>query len=1396
MESKIINTFSGGLNTDTSINKYSNDNYYDARNVRILTNDSLSSMALSNFPAPATILGSTGNVTQAGTILGVCNIRDTIIVFFVGSSGISYIYKKRTTDTNYILVYSDVNSNSKLGFNATYPIHTVGRYESEEIQKVYWCDYLNVNCSINIANTYDMGIGTSVEAYLFYNNPYAILDSPVITSVTSGGSLYSGNICYTYQLYIKNGGETALSLNSSVVPLSSRIGSELVNFRGDEIGVNSGNAVTLSFSNLDTNYNRIRIYSIHYTDGNLSPIINVINESEISSATYSYTDNGNISLSTLTPSEYSVLGGRIFASKTLETKYNYLFPGNIKEYRSDVEFDARTYRFKREYEPNVEGLVSALDTDGYITITFDKSIGSKASGSVRLDYTVGLSSIPTYDYTLYYRTGLDYFFEFPAYHVTDWPYIFHTGGWNNSTTYDTNHVVYYNTKFWISTSDGNINNEPGVVPLAWANFIDIGDSYKTIASLTIPSCTVYSSAGVARVVTVSNWNSVPEDHDCLNYFNDFQYDLNIHYLGDRTNTYDYKYQSNGTTLGGSGPNISYSFVTKSLETDTAVASGYAKRYIENKTNSLLSPILSSIYKGYKRGEVYRFGIEFVFKNGSKSFVKWIGDIRFPFIEEEPLNEVISLINYNKQLGIQFEVNLTNLTNRDEIAGYNIVRVDRTSLDKNIICQGLGGGLIKNGGTSSYVTSNVAYDALGFACHRIPNIGEIKALVKDNTPAGYADQNISAYYYELNSPEISFNKEQIYYNTGDELRIIGGEYESRESYTARDSYSHLIHNPVTSTLQAFRELSDITNYKLNDVIEDYETAGGNFEGSPIYYRAYCGNLCNTIKNKCGLIKLSAPFPLSGITTETQKLILEYTRRRFTTQYGGNTYSNRQLNSYINTINVLNTSTNTNSSFITIDYHNLYTTNVFGGDTYVCQFDLLRCGYDLNFEPHGDGSQEYLSFAVETSMNLEYRRDEFLKYLTFYDAITPAYPAYYLYNTLADGIKNYPLTYSENLTDLYLYNNAYSRTFDIATNTSKPFDFVEDYKFDTMLLVSDKKQNGEYSDSWLKYNFNNFLEVDSTYGPLNALLNHNNKLIFFQDNGYGVIAVEDRVTVPDSNNNILSLGTGGALERFDYISTNFGALRQSAVISTEDNLYFVDENNKCLRRLSDSNEGNLSKQLGVSNLFNTLLPSTNIELGFDPEHKELLITLDTDTICFNTLLNRFTSMYDIYSDQPTNIDNYFNIARYTKINDSLYGIRRTTRLDLLKFNSAVTPLGLSSDVVLLIHPNGNNIFRFNVLDIRTNSFDGFLESLPDTTETNTDTLSQIIYRNSYITPVTVVSSLGSNIRRIARVWRTKVPLTSNNKRFVDTYLQTSIKFDNTTGNKYVLHDITSYVSLTKV
>jgi hypothetical protein len=178
----------------------------------------------------------------------------------------------------------------------------------------------------------------------------------------------------------------------------------------------------------------------------------------------------------------------------------------------------------------------------------------------------------------------------------------------------------------------------------------------------------------------------------------------------------YKYKSNGTTLGGEGPNISYNFVLEPIVVDAQAspsffgigstfpggpALGDSYTYFNNSYNSLASPQLSGLIRNFKRGETYRIALVGFNDKGESSFVEFIGDIKFPDISEYddivnasgttyfPLSQESGNNTIAYSLGLQFTIDLTSCPSlATSLKSYQIVRVQRERKDQRRICSGI------------------------------------------------------------------------------------------------------------------------------------------------------------------------------------------------------------------------------------------------------------------------------------------------------------------------------------------------------------------------------------------------------------------------------------------------------------------------------------------------------------------------------------------------------------------------------------------------------------------------------------------------------------------------------------------------------------------------------------
>jgi hypothetical protein len=215
----------------------------------------------------------------------------------------------------------------------------------------------------------------------------------------------------------------------------------------------------------------------------------------------------------------------------------------------------------------------------------------------------------------------------------------------------------------------------------------------------------------------------PTGTNLQNAFNS-DYNSDAHWNQTWQTNSQYRYQSNGLTLGGEGFNISYNFHLEPFTIDGDAQPGYANLapvpygypydshdfndgygvYTNTTYANHASPFISGLLKGYKRGETYRFGIVFYTLKGEATFIEYIGDIKFPDISEKdnsnnssgteywPLSQQ-STFDANKtigySLGIQFTLDFSTCPNLlNKITGYQIVRVERTATDKRRLAQGI------------------------------------------------------------------------------------------------------------------------------------------------------------------------------------------------------------------------------------------------------------------------------------------------------------------------------------------------------------------------------------------------------------------------------------------------------------------------------------------------------------------------------------------------------------------------------------------------------------------------------------------------------------------------------------------------------------------------------------
>jgi hypothetical protein len=609
-----VNSYQG-LSQDGAFDTIGATLYIDAQDVRITTTDGESQGAITNIQGNEEAFSIPQSPTDDGAattigpreIIGVCTIRNRIILFCADNSGINgWIYyveyneKTRTITVPPTLIYNGDGNPQLLRFSKDNPIEAIGRYESDCVQRIYWTDYNEPIKSLKIESFSSLPVTDSVETLSIF--PNITYTQPITTAIQIGGSLLTGEYQFAYRLITADGKQTLISPPGNLIHIvsASESLSSTASYMGDPKDTNTNKSIqiTLDTTNYVGIYERVEFIAVFYSDLSVSPEISSIETVLIggNSTSVLYTGDEE-TITPITPIEFAIKVYPFSTVKTMVPKDNSLVVANIKS----TSFD-------------VNDLLSPGETLDLQTFRYNSSQDKPSTSGV----------------------------DDP---VTSSPY---------------------------TTNDDKFN---------------------------------------------------------------LPYNSDAHWDGDWHTERQFKYQDNGTTLGGTGANISYKFVIRTGAIDSSTAPAVARlantatqvidlgdgyTHENPSFQSAASPFISGLKRGYKRGDTYRFGIVFYNKKGESSFVEYIGDIKFPDISETTDSATIvqgsdynfssfpagiqhfptsidadpggtSAISHDTvgcNLGLEFTLDFTSCPGLlDNITSFQIVRVKRENTDKRRLSSG-------------------------------------------------------------------------------------------------------------------------------------------------------------------------------------------------------------------------------------------------------------------------------------------------------------------------------------------------------------------------------------------------------------------------------------------------------------------------------------------------------------------------------------------------------------------------------------------------------------------------------------------------------------------------------------------------------------------------------------
>lgn len=243
-----------GMQKDTSKSKLSKEFAFDAKNIRITAREDNTLLTITNEKGTKLLK------YLLGYYLGHCVLNNQLVLFttIVGTRDFIFLYDYEFNET---LLYG-----GNLNFSLDNPLETLGVYENEDTQKVYWVDGRNQPRVINIKASKEVRAKWTNTSFDFI--PELSLQESVSIEAISNSSLFApGVIQYAFSYYNKYGQESNIF---DVTPLCYIAHKE----RGaSPEEVIKDIAFKIKVDNVDTNFDYIRIYSIHRTSLNAVPTV-------------------------------------------------------------------------------------------------------------------------------------------------------------------------------------------------------------------------------------------------------------------------------------------------------------------------------------------------------------------------------------------------------------------------------------------------------------------------------------------------------------------------------------------------------------------------------------------------------------------------------------------------------------------------------------------------------------------------------------------------------------------------------------------------------------------------------------------------------------------------------------------------------------------------------------------------------------------------------------------------------------------------------------------------------------------------------------------------------------------------------------------------------------------
>lgn len=1422
-----------GMQRDISVSKASSEYAFENYNIRITARDHNTLLSVTNERGNKEI-----DLNFNGVLLGHCVLNEFVVLFTIDDS-LNYIYKVQYNEADSTfsstLLYS-----GNLNFNINYPIETLGIYENENIQKVYWTDGLNQPRMINIMSD----ISTFTDTSFDFVRTIKLNEQITIEKTNNySGSFPSGIIQYSFSYFNRYGQESNIFHTSPLYYISYED-------RGGGPEDTIGNNFSITIKNPDTSFEYIRIYSTIRTSENSDVEAKKVVDLAIpKEGDINYIDTG-IEGESIDPTTLLYIGGEEISSYTMTHKDNTLFLGNINLKRLIIPKEITdTFKNGLIKFANYSKILEGQDHTGFYPYKNQLSLNSY--------------QIKTFKYLEWYRFGIQFQHETGKWSEPIWINDKQNGECTNEQAY------FYKDSIKLIRASYVLNNKEVINKLKELGYIkarpvivypSYSDRECICQGILCPTVYNVSDRKGNSPFAQSSWFARPnapfDFNKSINYNsgNDF---YNQDWFN-RDSELTYNIKSSSSRIGIlSNENSAYDGIDTSTfiyKYDIPNKGAWAefrhnKPIPSNNTRNAeiqcivdppADPYVRADYEGGELSWVSDYSENFYIDQSILTFHS--PDIEF---DESILNSdfsklklriigMVPLTSFTSDIDIQVSTppNVYQDTYITTLGFYKeAINASNKITESRFGYRGLLSGLFWFDEVSGPKNGNSNKINRGFAVYPFHRNGSLNNCIKADS-SGYKSSLLDT--KKLSNLRYSYSSVYFPYNN-----IWKAYIEGDTDHNGVSGISIFNSNEVTVTkIPAQKEgLDDIIYYgNIDKIVTFSRSLEDKKDGYPLY-----GNMGEINQSNHDLF--ISPFEIipesySDQRYSTDPVSMKYKSSPHAVLALKYTDSEKQLilptiydgdkNSEQWKVNFMGSDTDKGYPFWNKDGNSYVHQDVIDLGDYFVSPAASGTGVDFGFlwlaELYNDEVNNRFGGTTEEafennqwlpcgdSVDLLDENKEPL------ESVTILYTEGDTYYQRYDNIKTYPYTLEDQncITDIVsfmcetrinldgrydknrgntsnlavtrenfnLINNVYNQQNNFFTYRSLNYNKYNINEFPNTLTWSKEKVLGELVDTWTNINMSSTLNLDGDKGSITSLNVFNNEIYCFQDTGFSNILFNSRIQIPTSDGVPIEISNGLKVSGKRYVSNTIGCNNKWSIVESPYGLYFIDNitnsiylYNGKMNSLSDTN--GFRQWLTENTTLEIWNPKDfNNFIGFyDKSNNDVYFVNNKYCLCYSELISKFTSFYS-YKEVPA----MFTLKdKFLSFKNNKLWIQNEGNYNIY-FNEFDDYY-----VTYIVNPDGKSDRIFNNIEYRADSWDNNI-----LTDSTFDTLDVWNEYQKGTTQLTNIKYKSSSLKKKFRIWRANIPRDNNNKldriRNPWIYLKLSKSSENTLRTE--LHDLIVY------